>query len=194
MYIFHYTFLINKMNEAFFQVLYQDETLYQVEARPKTAPVVAATPVITAEAAPTVAVAAPTQRPAPPPAVALPQLNHQVLILVKEEPAQFEADKAYLGKILGAINLSWDGVDIVNVYGSEQLDFRAALNVRKVHHFISFGVPFLEVNLDILMNIYDPKRIKGVNFLFADRLSIIEADVERKRKLWTILKSLFLGK
>lgn len=184
------------MDEAFFQVLYQHETLYQIEIAPKPAPILVqdvplAVPSVAVSAP--VVVAVPVQKPAPPKAAVLPQLNHQVLILVKEEPAQFEADKLYLEKILGAINLSWEGVDIINVYGSEQLDFRAALNVRKVHHFISFGVPFLEVNLDILMNIYDPKRIKGVNFLFADRLSIIEADVERKRKLWHILKTLFLG-
>ena len=181
------------MDKAFYQTLYQNETLYQIEARPQPA---AVAPVVVVAAQPKTTqpppiVAAPIVAP---PAALLPVLNHQVLIVVDEDPERFELDKIYLAKILQAINLNLDGVDLLNIYGSEQLDFRPTLNTKKVHHLISFGVPFLRINLDFMMNVYDPKRIKGVNFLFADRLSVIEPDGTLRRQLWAALKSVFLGK
>jgi len=180
------------MNEAFLQILYQHETLYRIDttAMPAAAMVAQAAPAV--ENRPQPAINQDITEPAIV-ASAMPVLNHQVLILMNEAPAQFETDQLLLHKILGAVNLNLEGVDLLNIHGSQQLDFRAALNTRKVHHFISFGVPFLTVNLDIMMNVYDPKRVKGVNFLFADRLAVIANDNNRKKQLWNALKALFVG-
>ena len=188
------------MKETFLQVLYQHETLYHIEESALPVTVVAPQmPEAEIEVVPEVEAKSQSVENQPivePPitAPAMPVLNHKVLILINEEPAQFETDQILLNKILGAVNLNLEGVDLLNMYGSQQLDFRAALNTRKVHHFISFGVPFLEVNLNIMMNVYDPKIIKGINFLFADRLSVIAADSGRKKQLWNSLKTVFVEK
>jgi hypothetical protein len=183
-------------NEALFQLLYQHETLYSIPTTsaiaslPSAATPVAAEVLLSAPQPPP-AVVAVLQADTPPTARSIPTINHQVLILVNEQPAQFEADKIYLSKILEAVGSQLENVDLMNIYGSGLLDFRAALNHRKAHHFISFGVPFLDVNLDILMNLYDPKRIKGVNFLFAEPLATIQPDAARRRALWNALKQMF---
>ena len=180
------------MDKALYQILYQNETLYQIA--PKATSIVVA-PIVSVAV---VEVAATEAAPAPvlpaPMSLVLPVLNYQVLIVLDEEPARFEADKVYLARILKAVNLNLDGVHLLNIYGSEQLDFKPTLNTKKVHHFLSFGVPFLRVNLDIMMNVYVPKRHKGVNFLFADRLSVIENDEALRKQLWAALKFIFLGK
>ena len=81
------------MNKAFYQTLYQNETLYQIEARPQlvVAPVVAA--VVPEITLPNPVEAALVVTPSAPSSPTLPELNHQVLIVVDEEPERFELDK-----------------------------------------------------------------------------------------------------
>jgi hypothetical protein len=112
--------------------------------------------------------------------------------LVNEAPAMSPSNTIFLEKVLKAVNLNLDGVDILNLSGAKQMDFRPLLQNKKVHHFISFGVPFIQINLEIMMNRYDPKRIAGVNFLLAESLDIIQADDKNKRALWNALKKLFM--
>ena len=99
----------------------------------------------------------------------------------------------FLEKVLKAVNLNLDGVDILNLSGAKQMDFRPLLRNKKVHHIISFGVPFIQINLEIMMNRYDPKQIAGVNFLLSESLDIVQSDDKNKRALWNCLKSIFLG-
>jgi hypothetical protein len=188
------------MSKSFYQLLYQNETLYRVSGETAVSgQVESPVPVVTAVQEPVISMAPVVSPPstisAPPVSTAtpLPSLNHQILILVDETPAMSAGNTIFLEKVLKAVNLNLDGVDILNLAGSKQMDFRPLLQNKKVHHFISFGVPFININLEIMMNRYDPKRIAGVNFLLAESLDIVQTDDKNKRALWGALKKIFMG-
>lgn len=184
--------------KSFYQLLFQNETLYrsqEVEAVEKIVAEVVATTVSGAARESLMAKSPIPIAPATPPAqpqLVTPVLNHQILILVNEAPAMSPSNTIFLEKVLKAVSLNLDGVDILNISGAKQMDFKPLLQNKKVHHFISFGVPFIQINLEIMMNRYDPKCIAGVNFLLAESLDIIQTDDKNKRALWNALKKMFM--
>ena len=119
-----------------------------------------------------------------------PQISQKVLILVDDE--LLPSDLLFLEKILKAVHLDIDGVDLLNVHGTSNVDFNELLKGKYIHHFFTFGVPFNRINLDILMDRYQPVRFDGITFLMADPLPAIETDVVLKKKLWEALKKVFL--
>ena len=119
-----------------------------------------------------------------------PQISQKVLILVDEE--LLPSDLLFLEKILNAVHLDIDGVDLLNVHGTGNVNFSELLQGKYIHHFFTFGVPFSRINLDILMDRYQPVRFDGITFLMADSLPAIETDVALKKKLWEALKKVFL--
>ncbi|MEZ0607514.1 hypothetical protein ACAW74_03310 [Fibrella sp. WM1] len=169
------------------------------------ADVVVVEPVAVIETVTEVPVAEPAQpEPATPPAQpmvssppepvvrrpATPMLSQKVLILVDED--LLPSDLLFLEKILKAVNLDIAGVDLLNIHGTKNIDFAEMLTGKYIHHFFTFGVPFTRLNLDILMDRYQPVRFDGITFLMADPLPAIEADVALKKKLWEALKKIFL--
>ncbi len=134
-------------------------------------------------------------RPAVPPGISpqpqlpKPKLNHKVLLLADEELDP--SNLLFLEKILNAVNLNIDGVDLLNLNGVRDVDFAELVQGKLIHHFITFGVPFNRVHLDIQMDRYQPVRFFGINFLMADSLPTIEADVTLKKRLWAALQQVF---
>lgn len=120
----------------------------------------------------------------------LPQLNHKVLLLADEELDP--SNLLFLEKILKAVNLNIDGVDLLNLHGVQDMNFAELLRGKYINHFITFGVPFERVNLDIMMDRYAPVRFEGITFLMADSLPTIEADQGLKKRLWAALRRVFL--
>ena len=114
----------------------------------------------------------------------------KVLLLFDEELTPGEL--IFLENILKAIQLNLSDIDMLNLAGSGLVDFHAVLENKTLHHFISFGVPFKTIHLNIQMDRYEPIRIFGITFLLADSLSAIESDSKLKRKLWEVLKKVFL--
>lgn len=125
----------------------------------------------------------------PQPPVSKPKLNHKVLLLADEELDP--SNLLFLEKILNAVNLNIDGVDLLNLNGVRNVDFAELVHGKLIHHFITFGVPFNRVHLDIQMDRYQPVRFFGINFLMADSLPTIEADVNLKKRLWAALQQVF---
>ncbi|GAB3545228.1 hypothetical protein [Spirosoma fluminis] len=119
-----------------------------------------------------------------------PQLNHKVLLLADE--ALDPSNLLFLEKILKAVNLNVDGVDLLNLHGAHDLNFAELLRGKYINHFITFGVPFERINLDIMMDRYSPVRFEGITFLMADSLPTIEADQNLKKRLWAALQRVFL--
>lgn len=117
------------------------------------------------------------------------QINHKVLILADEELSPSEL--LFLEKVLKAVNLNIDGVELLNLHGVTHIDFAEVLRGKYINHFITFGVPFQRINLDIMMDRYSPVRFEGITFLMADSLPTIEADQNLKRALWNSLKRVF---
>ncbi len=120
----------------------------------------------------------------------LPQLNHKVLLLADEDLDP--SNLLFLEKILKAVNLNINGVDLLNLRGVRDVDFAELLRGKYVNHFITFGVPFERINLDIMMDRYAPVRFEGITFLMADSLPTIEADQNLKKRLWGALQRVFL--
>lgn len=116
-------------------------------------------------------------------------LKHKVLLLADEDLSP--SDLLFLERILKAVNLDIEGVDLLNVYGVSDVDFAAVLRHKHIHHFITFGVPFQRINLDIMMDRYQPVRFDGITFLMADSLPVIEANQTLKKLLWNSLKRIF---
>ncbi len=134
-------------------------------------------------------------RPTVPPVVSpqspiiKPKLNHKVLLLADEDLDP--SNLLFLEKILNAVNLNIDGVDLLNLNGVRDIDFAELVHGKLIHHFITFGVPFNRIHLDIMMDRYQPVRFFGINFLMADSLPTIEADVTLKKRLWAALQQVF---
>ncbi|GAB3946311.1 hypothetical protein GCM10028805_16590 [Spirosoma harenae] len=120
----------------------------------------------------------------------LPPLNHKVLLLADEELDP--SNLLFLEKILKAVNLNIAGVDLLNIHGVHEMDFPELLRGKYINHFITFGVPFERINLDIMMDRYAPVRFEGITFLMADSLPTIEADQQLKKRLWGALQRIFL--
>ncbi|MBD2700353.1 hypothetical protein IC229_06895 [Spirosoma sp. BT702] len=158
---------------------------------------------VTAEPAATVStnVPEPLPEPAPRPVVPsilppiqpkprMPQLNHKVLLLADEELDP--SNLLFLEKILKAVNLNIEGVDLLNLHGVKDINFAELLRGKYINHFITFGVPFERLHLDIMMDRYSPVRFEGITFLMADSLPTIEADQNLKKRLWGALQRIFL--
>ncbi len=120
----------------------------------------------------------------------LPQLNHKVLLLADE--ALDPSNLLFLEKILKAVNLNINGVDLLNLHGVTDVDFPELLRGKYINHFITFGVPFERIHLDIMMDRYAPVRFEGITFLMADSIPTIEADQALKKRLWGALQRIFL--
>ena len=155
----------------------------------------------TPEPVPAIAAPQPLPQPAPRPTAPsilppiqqparLPQLNHKVLLLADEELDP--GNLLFLEKILKAVNLNVNGVDLLNLRGAQNMDFAELVKGKYINHFITFGVPFERINLDIMMDRYAPIRFEGITFLMADSLPTIEADQNLKKRLWAALQRVFL--
>ena len=120
----------------------------------------------------------------------LPKLNHKVLLLADEELDP--SNLLFLEKILNAVNLNIDGVDLLNLHGVKDVDFAELVRGKHINHFITFDVPFERLHLDIMMDRYTPVRFEGITFLMADSLPTIEADINLKKRLWGALQRVFL--
>ena len=174
-------------------------TVAPILSKPVAAPVALVEPVLET----TVAIVAPELLPQPAPRPTtpsilppiqqqsrLPQLNHNVLLLADEELDP--SNLLFLEKILKAVNLNVAGVDLLNLRGAQNVDFDQLLKGKYINHFITFGVPFERINLDIMMDRYAPVRFEGITFLMADSLPTIEADQQLKKRLWAALQRVFL--
>jgi len=208
---------------ALFQILYQNETLFQLEDRvlterpssavveeqpeppvPEPAQVQAPIPSLPGTPAvpvpspalpqtPAVTPPAPANSPVPAPAAAFPALKHKVLVLT-DEPKQQEmlmSEALFLDNILKAVGHSLETSDILNFSFMPGQDARTVLSGKKTNYFISFGIPLIKLNLDLLLVPYTPKNLEGIWFLLVDPLVVIEADRNLKKKLWQALQKMF---
>ena len=84
-----------------------------------------------------------------------------------------------------------DQVDLVELSKVQTLDYQSFLSQNVTKKFISFGVGLGKINWNILLNIYQPKSVAGVDFLLSDELRVLETSRELKQTLWDALKSMF---
>ena len=190
-------------DSAFLQQLFAGEQVFLIPEPDDVSPEIpvpaAAAPVVAAEQpveepvaeAPVAAPVAPVPDPIPATPVAEPlpaAFRHQVLILVDNPSAE---DLSLLENILKAVNLSLDSVELLDLAKVAGLRYKELLNDQYLHHLLSFGVPLKKVGLQIFLMPYQARQVEGVQFLLVDPLQDIQADKDKKKALWRVLKQLF---
>lgn len=135
-----------------------------------------------------VAVAEPLSVVAPPKTTPLYRPNHKVVILVNElNPA----DAELLEKILGAVQLTLQNVEVIEMSKNKDLNLSHIFTQKSVSQLISFGVMMSEVNLMLRLTPYQILESKGVKFLSGVSLSDLQNDIPKKKLLWGALKEMF---
>ncbi|MBU1820476.1 MAG: hypothetical protein KKG00_03040 [Bacteroidetes bacterium] len=189
---------------AFYQTFFQYDVLFRIPEKkdttvePKEAPPVESPVTVIQEPVPPQVAPAPV--PTPPPAVTpevkaapFPSLRHRILVLVDEtrQPELAPEDALLLDKILKATGHSAAETDLINFSYIPQADARTVLATKSTNYFITFGVPLIKLQLDLLLPPYTPKQIEGIWFLLADPLPTINADKALKKRLWLALQKMF---
>lgn len=188
---------------ALFQILYQNDVLFQLHEAVHQPEVVIgkvtesvnesakAEPEKVVEIKPEIV----QEQPAPIPEVksSFPALNHKVLILINDPVNENlpVAEALLLDNILKAVGNSSANSDILNLSFIPGADASKVLSEKRTNYFITFGVPLIKLNLDLLLVPYAPKMVEGIWFLLADPLAIIDADKALKKKLWLALQKIF---
>ncbi|AFK04075.1 hypothetical protein Emtol_2942 [Emticicia oligotrophica DSM 17448] len=116
------------------------------------------------------------------------KFRNQVLILADTIS---DSEKALLVKILGAIGLTIEQVDLIELSKVHMPDYQTFVSQAITKKVISFGVGLGRLNWNILLNIYQPKQIAGVDFLLSDELRVLDTNLELKKVLWGALKAMF---
>ena len=114
--------------------------------------------------------------------------KHKVLILTDSIS---EVEKELLSKILRAIGTSLDQVDLVELNKVHSLDYQSFTSQNITQKVISFGIGLGKLNWNILLNLYQPKNVLGVDFILSDELRILEENINLKKTLWNALKLMF---
>ena len=103
------------------------------------------------------------------------------------------AERDLLEKIMAAIKLKMDIVDLVDVKEHPSLDFKETIYGNMPEAILFFGPESGEEFLvKLKLEKYSPKVLKGINFLMADNLgTILNNQDNEKMKLWDCLKAIF---
>lgn len=114
--------------------------------------------------------------------------KHKVVILVHElNPADIEL----LEKILGAVKLTLQQVEIIEMSKNFDIDLSHIFMQNSVSQLISFGVMMSEVNLMLRLTPYQILESKGVKFISGVSLTDLQNDIPKKKMLWGALKEMF---
>lgn len=114
--------------------------------------------------------------------------KYKVVILVKElNPTDVEL----LGKILGAIQLTLETVEVIEMNKNRNMDLSHIFTQKSVNQLISFDVMMSEVNLMLRLTPYQILESKGIKFISGVSLTDLQNDIPKKKLLWTALKEMF---
>jgi DNA polymerase III psi subunit len=135
-----------------------------------------------------VEVAQPLTVTASPTTTPLYRPKHKVVILVNElNPT----DSELLEKILSAVQLTLQNVEIIEMSKNPNMDLSHIFTQKSVNQLISFGVMMSEVNLMLRLTPYQILESKGVKFISGVSLSDLQNDIPKKKLLWGALKEMF---
>ena len=188
-------------SKIFYQILYQNDTLFRVKEavaanQTSALPPIQKEQVLKDFIEPVPALEVSESRPIVkqiPVVQPFPTPEHQVLILTDNPLTDtlMGSERELLSKILKAVQQDLDHTDVYNFSFLPGYDANHVLSNKRTNYFITFGIPLLKLKLDVLLVPYMPKQVDGIWFLHADPLAHIEKDIEAKKKLWNALKQMF---
>ena len=127
------------------------------------------------------------------PVAASGSFARRVCVLALAEP-EFPANREFLSRVLAAVRLNLDKDTLFAEFpGTMQFSFVQELKNRQPEYVLVFGGTPAQMGLRIEAPLYRPLVFYGVNWLFADALSVLEPDKNKKGQLWSALKQVFLG-
>ena len=116
------------------------------------------------------------------------QPKQKVLILLN---TLTQADSELLGKILGAVKLDLQLVDVIELAKNRDIDLSQIFIQKSVNQVITFGINLSELKLDVSLIPYQILEMQGIKFIYSDSLSAIQHDIPKKKALWGSLKEMF---
>ena len=117
------------------------------------------------------------------------QPKQKVIILVT---SLNPTDSELLGKILGAVKLDLQSVDIVELDKNKDINLSQIFIQNSVNQLITFGIDLSKISLDIKLTSYQILEKQGIKFIYSDSLTDIQNDIPKKKALWGSLKGMFI--
>ncbi|HAD11782.1 MAG TPA: hypothetical protein DCF33_05015 [Saprospirales bacterium] len=116
----------------------------------------------------------------------------KVAVLFLAEPNS-AANREFIAKVLSAANLNLQQDTLfAELPAHEPVSIAPDLKERKPGHVLVFGISPAQLGLSIQISLYHPTAFYGATWLFADSLSTLEPDKNRKSQLWNGIKTMFL--
>jgi hypothetical protein len=121
------------------------------------------------------------------------QFAKRILVIVKTETGIEIQSIEFVEKVLTAakIDLAIDTL-LYTTEKTEPIRLFPFAEGKKPDKIIVFGFEPAQIGLNINFYWYFPFVFSDINFLFAEKISLLETDRDRKMKLWNALKSMFL--
>ncbi len=131
--------------------------------------------------------------PEPPkPTIDLPRNRNQVVIIYTNQETVYlnPEEEALLSKILGAVKLRIDDVELVNIHNHRDT-LVEILKDKLVNQIISFGIELRDLDIQIPLEAYRITRAEGIDILLADSLFELQLNTDKKKMLWQALQGMF---
>ena len=117
------------------------------------------------------------------------QPKQKVVILVNQlNPT----DSELLGKILGAVKLDLQLVDVIELDKNKEVNLSQILIQKSVNQLVTFGINLSNVSLDVKLTPYQILQNQGIKFIYSDSLTSIQNNIPKKKALWVALKEMFI--
>lgn len=113
------------------------------------------------------------------------QPKSKVIILLK---SLNPADSELLGKILVAIKLDFQLIDLIELDKIGEIDLSQIVTQKSVNQLITFGIALPTVKLPISLNPYQFTEQQGIKLIYSDSLTDLQNDIPKKKALWGALK------
>lgn len=113
------------------------------------------------------------------------QPKSKVVILLK---SLNPADSELLGKILIAIKLDFQSIDLIELDKTGEADLSQIVTQKSVNQLITFGIALPTVKLDIHLSPYQFTEKHGIKLIYSDSLTDLQNDIPKKKALWGALK------
>jgi len=119
--------------------------------------------------------------------------NQKHLIIVyRTDAAAF--DEVFLTKILSAVQYDLEqDTTLIELREDQHFSFQNISQILTPRHLISLGLSPKELGLNLVNQLYQPINIENCCFLFANKLSEIAEDKNKKGALWGCLQTMFIN-
>jgi len=114
--------------------------------------------------------------------------NPQINIII--DKAISKDEEKLLSGILKAVKLSLSDVTLIRM-DPMNVEIPGELQNKNGGMVISFGITTINSNLLNIESKYSPTTVEGYTVLISDSLSVLNQNLEYKKKLWAVLQKLF---